>query len=191
MGKNVAETSTLSRLIPDLTVEVRRNLVVWLAVAIGGAAVFSALFALAVDPGLSEITGGVAVVMFALFLTILALFALLLLTQVYLFGCWPVLLRSRFLCEQFGMAPDSLSWQARRREMWASGYWAAFGRGAVVGLAFVSAVILAWWGVTGKWTFSIPSAVLVLVAGQIAGEAWVVRQVVTRHTAAAPSPNET
>jgi hypothetical protein len=64
--------------------------------------------------------------------------------------------------------------------MGSGGYWAALGRGAIVGWAFMSAAILVWWGVTGKVGFIVPSVVLALSAGQVAAQAWVVRRMVAR-----------
>ena len=71
-----------------LAAEVRRNLTSWLAIGVAGMAAFSVLFALAADPSLSGVTGGVAVHMFALFLALLVRLVGLLLALVYLFGIY-------------------------------------------------------------------------------------------------------
>jgi hypothetical protein len=170
----------LGRLTPDLAAEVRRNLTVWLLVGVAGAAAFSGLFALAVDPGLSGVAGGVAVHMFALFLAILVLLVGLLVALAYLFDCWPAMLRGRLLRERYGVAAGELDGPAWRRAMGSGGFWAAAARGAVVGWAFVSAVGLGWWGLTGRWSLGGPSAVFVLLAAQFAARAWFVRQAVAR-----------
>jgi hypothetical protein len=73
-----------------------------------------------------------------------------------------------------------LSNQARNKEIGSAGYWAAVGRGAIVGWAFMSAMILVWWGVTGKVGFIVPSIIFALSAGQVAAQAWVVRRAVAR-----------
>jgi hypothetical protein len=176
----------LDRLTPELAAEVKRNLAVWLAVGVVGAAAFSGLFALAVDPGLSEVTGGVAVHMFVLFLALMVLLVGLLLTLAYLFDCWPAMLRGRVLRDHYGVAAEELSGRAWRREMGSAGFWAAAVRGAIVGWAFVSAVGLTWWGLTGKWSLGGPSAVFVLLAAQFAARAWFVRLVAARAAALGP-----
>ena len=178
--------AVLDRLTPELAAEVKRNLAVWLAVGVAGVAAFSGLFALAVDPSLSEVTGGVAVNMFVLFLALLVLLVGLLLTLVYLFDCWPVMLRSRVLRDRYGVAAEELSGRAWRREMGSAGFWAAAVRGAIVGWAFVSAAGLAWWGLTGKWSLGVPSAVFVLLAAQFAARAWFVRWAAARVAALGP-----
>src|SRR5690242_12499685 len=101
MGEGTEALPVLDRLTPELAAEVRRNLAVWLAVGVAGMAAFSALFGLAVDPSLSAVTGGVAVHMFLLFLALLVPSAGLLLALVYLFGCWPALLRGRVLRDRY------------------------------------------------------------------------------------------
>jgi hypothetical protein len=186
MGERDDETPALDRLTPELAAEVRRNIAVWLTVGIAGAAAFSGLFALAVDPGLSEVTGGVARAMFALFVALLVALAGLLLTLVYLFGCWPAMVRGRFLRQRYGVAAGELDGPAWRRAMGSRGFWAAAAQGAVVGWAFVSAVGLAWWGLTGRWSLGAPSAVFVVVAAQFAAWAWFVRRAVARATAPGP-----
>ena len=50
MSESSDTLPALGRLTPDLAGEVRRNLIVWLAVMVAVAAVFSGLFAIAVDP---------------------------------------------------------------------------------------------------------------------------------------------
>ena len=129
MGERGDGTLALERLTPDLAAEVRRNLTIWLAVGVAGMAAFSVLFALAVDPSLSGVTGGVAVHMFALFLALLVPLVGLLLALVYLFGCWPAVLRGRFLRDRYGVAAGELSGPAWRRALGAGGFWAATGRG--------------------------------------------------------------
>ena len=190
MGENTDAVPTLDRLTPDLAAEVRRNLILWLAVGVAGMAAFSVLFALAVDPGLSGVTGGVAMHMFALFLALLVPLVGLLLALVYLFGCWPAVLRGRFLRDRYGVAAEELSGPAWRRALGAAGFWAAAGRGAIVGWAFVSAAGLAWWGLTGKWSLGGPSAVFVLLAAQFAARAWFVRRAAARVTAPGPVPRD-
>ncbi|MFO0841940.1 MAG: hypothetical protein U0797_05995 [Gemmataceae bacterium] len=124
--------------------------------------------------------------MFLVFLGLLVPLAGLLLALAYLFGCWPAMLRGRFLRDRYGVAQEELSGPAWRREMGAGGFWAAAGRGAIVGWAFLSAAVLAWWGLTGKWSLGGPSAVLVVMAAQFAARAWFVRQAVAR--TATPGP---
>ncbi|MGL4422389.1 MAG: hypothetical protein ACRCZF_17095 [Gemmataceae bacterium] len=188
MGESSNAAPALSRLTPDLAAEVRRNLTVWLSVGVAGVAVLSGLFALAVDPSLSGVTGGVAVLMFMLFLVLLLPSAGLLLALVYLFDCWPAMLRGRVLRERYGVGAGELDGPAWRRAMGSGVFWAAAGRGAVVGWAFVSAAVLAWWGLTGKWSFGGPSAILVLLAAQFAARAWFVRQAVARAGVLAHAP---
>src|SRR5262249_14932951 len=108
MSENSDAAPPLSRLTPDLAAEVRRNLIIWLSVGVTGAAVASGLFALAVDPGLSEVTGSVAVNIFVVFLTFLVPLAGLLLGLVSLFDCWPAMIRGRFLRERYGVAAGEL-----------------------------------------------------------------------------------
>jgi prepilin signal peptidase PulO-like enzyme (type II secretory pathway) len=180
MSESSDTLPALGRLTPDLAGEVRRNLIVWLAVMVAVAAVFSGLFAIAVDPGLSGVAGGVAVVMFGVFLTFLVPLASLLLGLVYLFDCWPTMLRGRLLRERYGVAAGELDGSAWRRAMGSGGFWAAAARGAVVGWAFLSAAVLTWWGLTGKWSLGLPSAILVVLAAQFAARAWFVRQAVAR-----------
>jgi hypothetical protein len=107
---------------------------------------------------------------------------------VYLFDCWPALLRGRFLQERFGVPAGSVSNQARRKEIGSGGYWAALGRGAIVGWAFLSAAILVWWRVTDKVGFIVPSIIIALFTGQVAAQAWVVRQVVAQKVPPAAGP---
>lgn len=190
MGEHGGETLALSRLTPDLAAEARRNLIVWLAAWVAGAAAFSGLFAVAVDPDLSGVAGGVAVRMFALFLALLVPSAGLLLALVYLFGCWPAVLRGRFVRDRYGVAADDLSGPAWRRAMGVGGFWAAAGQGAIVGWAFVSATGLAWWGLTGRWSLGVPSAVFVVLAAQFAARAWFVRQAVARSGVPVPVPRD-
>jgi hypothetical protein len=188
MSESSDAPPALNRLTPDLAAEVRRNLLVWLSVGVAVAAVFSALFALAVDPSLSGVTGAVAVNTFALFLAILASLVSLLLLLAYLFDCWPALLRGRLLRERYGVTAEEMSGSAWRRAMGLGGFWAAAARGAVVGWAFLSGAVMAWWGLTGKWSFGAPSAVLVVLAAQFAARAWFVRQAVARARVSVPAP---
>lgn len=182
MSQHYTNTPALDKLTPELAAEVRRNITVWLTVGIAGIAVLSILFALAV--GVSE--GGVAASMFLLFLGLLVPMVGLLLTLVYLFGCWPSMLRTRFLYEHYRVAAEDLAGTAWRRSMGYGGFWTAAGRGAFIGLVFVSIVVLAWWGLTGKWSFSAPSGILVILAAQFSARAWFVRQAIAQ-TAAAKS----
>jgi hypothetical protein len=191
MGENSDAAPTLNRLTPDLATEVRRNLAVGLSVGVAGAAAFSVLFALAVDPSVSGVTGGVAVRMFVLFLIILVLMVGLLLVLVYLFECWPAMLRGRLLRERYGVAAGELDGSAWRRAMGSGGFWAAAARGAVVGWAFVSAAAMTWWGLTGKWSLGVPSGVFVLLAAQFAARAWFVRQAVARAGVSVPDTQHT
>jgi hypothetical protein len=187
MGESSDPAPALSRLTSELAVEVRRNLAVWVAVWVAVAAAFSGLFAVAVDPGLSGVTGGVAVRMFLLVLAILVAVVGLLVVLAYLFDCWPALLRDRLLRERYGVAAGELDGPAWRRAMGSGGFWAAAARGAVVGWAFVSAAGLGWWGLTGRWSLGVPSGVLVVVAAQFAARAWFVRQAVARAGVSGPA----
>ena len=166
MGERDNGTPTLDRQTPELAAEVRRNFITWLAVGVAGMAAFSVLFALAVDPGLSEVTGGVAVSMFVLFLGLLVPFAACCRRWGTCSAAGPPLLRGRFLRDRYGVAAEALSGPAWRRAMREGGFWASAGRGAVVGWAFLSAIVLAWWGLTGKWSFGVPSLVLLVVSAQ-------------------------
>ena len=180
MGGNADVASPLDRMTPELALEVRRNLIFWLCVSVGCFAAFSCLFALAVDPELSEVTRGVAVRMFGLFLGLLVPCAGLLLALAYLFDCWPAMLRGRLLREHYGVGAADLSGTAWRQSMGSGGFWVAAGRGAIVGWAFLSAAVVAWWGLTGNWSFGPPSAILLVPATQFAARSWFVRRAVAR-----------
>jgi hypothetical protein len=174
------ETPALSRLTPDLAAEVRRNIFVVVLIGVAIMAAFSVLFALAVDPSLSEVTGGVAGAMFAVFLSFLVPTVGMFLVLVYLFDCWPAVLRNRVLRERYGVGADALSNPAWRQVLGMGAFWAAAARGAIVGWAFVSATSMTLWGLTGKLALSSASAVLIVFAAQIAARSWLVRQAVLR-----------
>ena len=142
MGEHDDRSLALARLTPEFAAEVRRNLGVWLFATTACLAVVSAIFGFMTDPTPSGVTGGAAVLFFAVFAALFVPCAGLLLALVYLFDCWPALLRGRFLQERFGLPAESVSNLARRKEMGSGGYWAALGRGAIVGWAFMSAAIL-------------------------------------------------
>jgi hypothetical protein len=180
MGEHDDRSLALARLTPEFAAEVRRNLGIWLAATVAFMAVVSALFGIVADPTLSGVTGGAAVLVFAVFAALFVPCAGMLLALAYLFDCWPAFLRGRFLQERFGLPSESVSNQARRKEMGSGGYWAALARGAIVGWAFMSAMILVWWRVTGTMGFIVPSIVIALSVGQVAAQAWVVRRVVAR-----------
>ncbi len=181
MGEHNDRSLALSRLTPEFAAEVRRNLGVWLAATVAFVAVVSAIFGILADPTLSGVTGGAAVLVFAIFAALFVPCAGTLLALAYLFDCWPAFLRGRFLQERFGMTAESVSNLARRKEIGAGGYWAALARGAIVGWAFMSAMILVWWGATDKVGFIVPSICIALSGGgQVAAQAWVVRRVVAR-----------
>ena len=181
MGERDDRSLALARLTPEFAAEVRRNLGVWLAATVAFIAVVSAIFGILVDPTLSGVTGGAAVIVFAIFAALFVPCAGMLLALAYLFDCWPAFLRGRFLQERFGLPSESVSNLARRKEMGSGGYWAALGRGVIVGWAFMSAAILVWWGATGNVGFIVPSIVIAISVGQVAAQAWVVRRVVARH----------
>ena len=180
MGEHDDRSPALERLNPEIAAEVRRNLGVWLAATVAFMAVVSALFGIVADPTLSGVTGGAAVLVFAIFAALFVPCAGMLLALAYLFDCWPAFLRGRFLQERFGLPAESVSNLARRKEMGSGGYWAALARGAIVGWAFMSAMILVWWRVTGTMGFIVPSIVIALSVGQVSAQAWVVRRVVAR-----------
>jgi hypothetical protein len=173
----------LDKLTPELAAEVRRSLILTGLIALAASAAFSILFGLAVDPEPSNVTGGVAVVMFLLFTGMLVPILGIVVALAYLFECWPILIRRSFLHEHYGVPIEKLRMDARRQEMRSAGYWMAAGRGAVVGWGFVSAAIMIWWAFTGKWSFSGPSLVLVVLAAQFSAQAWAVRAIVGRHLA--------
>jgi len=173
----------LDKLTPELAAEVRRSLILAALIALAAAAGFSILFGLAVDPEPSSVTGGVAVIIFMIFMGMLVPTLGLLVALAYLFECWPILIRRNILREHFGVPVEKLTMDARRQEMRSAGYWMAAGRGAVVGWGFVSAAIMIWWAFTGKWSFSGPSLVLVVLAAQFSAQAWAVRAIVGRHLA--------
>lgn len=187
MSEHPIETPTLDRLTPELAAEVQRNLTIWLTVGAAGMAVFSIFFALAV--GVSGATGGIAMSMFLLFLGLLVPLVGLLLTLVYLFGCWPSMLRARFLRDRYGVAAEDLAGPAWRGSMGSGGFWTAAGRGAIIGLVFVSAAVLAWWGLTGKWSVSAPSVILVILSAQFSARAWFVRRAVAQRAIPVPAPH--
>jgi hypothetical protein len=180
MGENSNATTALSRLTPDLAIEVRRNLTVWMSVVLACFAIISGVLAVAVDPGLSEATGSIAGIMFGASLFRLLPFAGLLLAMVYLFDCWPAMLRGRFLRERCGVKPKELDNAAWWRAMCTGEFWVAAGRGAIVGWAFLSAAGLAEWGITGKSSFSGLSLMLIGLAMQISTRSSFVRQKVSR-----------
>ncbi len=181
MGERDDRSLALARLTPEFAAEVRRNLCVWLAATVAFIAVVSAIFGILVDPTLSGVTGGAAVIVFAIFAALFVPCAGMLLALAYLFDSWPAFLRGRFLQERFSLPAESVSNLARRKELGSGGYWAALARGAIVGWAFMSAAILVWWGATGNVGFIVPSICIALSGGgQVAAQAWVVRRVVAR-----------
>ena len=181
MGEHNDRSLALSRLTPEFAAEVRRNFSISLAATVAFVAVFSGIFGIAVDPTLSGVSGGAAVLVFAIFAALFVPCAGMLLALAYLFDCWPAFLSGRFLQERFGLPAESVSNLARRKELGSGGYWAAYARGSIVGWAFLSAMILVWWGATDKVGFIVPSICIAFsVGGQIAAQAWVVRRVVAR-----------
>jgi hypothetical protein len=105
MGEHDDRSLALARLTPEFAAEVRRNLGVWLAATVAFMAVVSAIFGILADPTLSGVTGGAAVLVFAIFAALFVPCAGMLLALVYLFDCWPAFLRGRFLQERFGCPP--------------------------------------------------------------------------------------
>ena len=169
----------LDRLTPDMAAEVWRNLLVWSAVGVGCVAALFGFMAVVADPSLGSFARGFAAVLFAIFLVAVVLVAGMVLVLVYLFECWPALIGRRTLRERFGVPAEALSAQARRRRAGDRGLWAAFGRGVVVGLAFAEAGLLATRALSGRWLFLGPAAILVVMAGNLAAQAWMVRRAVS------------
>lgn len=188
MGENSNATTSLSRLTPELAIVVRRNLTIWMTVVLAGLAVLCGGLAVAADPGLSEATSSIAGIMFWASLVSLLPFAGLLLAMVYLFDCWPAMLRGRFLRERYGVAPEELSSAAGRKAMLGGEFWAAAGRGAIVGWAFLSAAGLAEWGMTGKLSLSGLSLMLIGLAMHISTRSSFVRQKVSGAEMPVPCP---
>jgi hypothetical protein len=177
----VANTrQALDRLVPELADEVRRNLIFWLVGAPVLMAVICGGLAVVADPGGS---GAGARVGLALSVPLLA-FAVTLVADLwalaYIYDCWPAFLRRRFLMSRCGIQPSELYGLGWLRHLRFPGFWLAFLRGAIVGWAFVALSVLA---ASAVWEqspprFVGPALVLVVISGQIAAYAWVVRQVV-------------
>lgn len=165
-----------------------RTLRLWLGFATAAIALVAGLFALAVDPGLGDTAGGVALLTAAFFALAALPAAAVVVTLVYLFDCWPAVLRGRHLGERLGASADDLSNSAQRKVVGERAYWAAVARGAAVGWGFASAGLIAAHLASGKWMFVGLSPALVLAGGQLAGRAWVVRRVVAMRASPSPTP---
>jgi hypothetical protein len=179
----------LDQLTPGLAQEVRRNLTLSLVVVLAVIAGFALLFAVAVDPGMGGAGPAAGAMFFAVSAGFLVSITAMWLVQVYLFDCWPAFLRRRFLQAAWGIEPGELSNAARWRWMRSRGYWLAFLRGAIVGWAFASVGVLVAWAARGESPGFAGPAILVILSGQLAANAWVVRQVVgARQATAAVKP---
>lgn len=189
MSKNKREAAVLECLTPDLAAEVRRNLQVWLCVAVGAVGAICVLFAWLVDPDFAGFGASVGVRLASAFSAMLVFVAGLLITLAYLFGWWPAFLRRRFLSDRFGVAEKDVSLAARKRFRGDPGLWAAAGQGAVVGWAFATTGLLLGWVVLGKWFASLAYC-LVFIGASTAAHAWVVRRVVQQSAAATRSDDE-
>jgi hypothetical protein len=183
MAENSRIAVTLDRMTPEVSAEVRRNLLVWLGVTVVAVTAFCVLFAWLADPDFTGVGATVGVAMMGGLLTLLVVVAGLLITLAYLFDCWPAFLRRRVLAERFGVAAGDVSGAARNRLLGEVGLWVSVGRGAVVGWAFAATGLLLGWVVSGKWVFVGPSFLLVFFGANTAAQAWVVRRAV-QHAAA-------
>ena len=177
MSEQNDPTAGLTRWTPEVAAEVKRNQILWLVVTVAAVVGFCLVFALLVDPNFSGAGGAIGMRMITFMVALLAPCIALILALVHLFDCWPAALRSRFLQERFAVSAQDVA-QARRGAIDSSGYWLAVLRGVIVSWAFVSLGMLTWWLFSGKWGLGFPSAMIVIVAAQISGQAWTIRKLV-------------
>ncbi len=189
MSENKREAAVLDRLTPDLAAEVRRNLQVWLCVAVGTVGAICVLFAWLADPDFTGFGASLVLWLASVFSVMLVFVAGLLITLAYLFGWWPAFLRRRVLSDRFGVAEEDISPAARKRFWGDPGLWAAAGQGAVVGWAFAATELLLGWVVLDKWFGSLVYC-YVFIGANTAAHAWVVRRVVQHSVAATRSAAE-